>query len=313
VRILIVGGAGFVGSVVAAGLGAAGHDLTVCDNLSTGNAWAIEPARRFVPVDLADRAALRRVLADGYDAVVDVIGLGNPSSSLDPIGSLRASVGGSLNLLEAMAEHGVRRLVYSSGAAEQRTMEEFVRFATLTGGLGAVGLRLFQVAGAHGPLGEWHHPETHLVPLVLQAAAGVRPTVRVFGTDYDTPDGTAVRDYVHVEDVARAYRLALAATAEPGHAGYDIGTGTGWSVRQVIEVAREVTGRPIRSIDAPRRAGDVSSLVATPDPARVDLGWMPAQDLARVMADAWSWMLYRLGGEARAAEVLSPSLQVCEH
>jgi UDP-glucose 4-epimerase len=307
VRILIVGGGGFVGSVVVARLVGAGHEVTVCDNLSTGNAWAIEPAIPFVPVDLADRAALRRVLADGYDAVVDAVGQASPWSSLDPLGCFRVAVNGSLNLLEAMADHGVRRLVYSSSAAGQSAVEEAVRVATIAGTLGAVGLRLFNVAGAHGPLGEWHHPETHLVPLVLQAAAGVRPTVRVFGTDYDTADGTAVRDFVHIDDVASAYLLALEASAEPGHAVYDIGTGTGSSVRTVIRTAEAVTGRPIRSIDAPRRPGDLPVVVAGVDRARHELGWIPVHDLARAVADAWAWMQYRLSPPTGPAFTWSPT------
>ena len=310
-RVLVLGGAGFVGSVVAADLAGAGHDLTVCDNLSTGNAWAIEPSVRFVPVDVTDRTALGRVVADGYDAVVRLAGPDLPGpSSLDPVGELRASLDGCLNLLEAMAEHGVRRLVYSSSPAGLRIVEEAVAFTAASGTLSAVGLRLFNVAGARGPLGEWHHPETHLIPLVLQAAAGVRPAVRVFGTAYDTVDGTAVRDYVHVDDVAQAYLLALAASAEPGHAVYDIGTGTGTSVRQAIAVAREVTGRSIRSIDGPPRPGDRPCLVAASEPARIGLGWMPVHDIARAVADAWGWMLYRLGGGARAGESLSSLLRV---
>lgn len=319
-RVLVIGGAGFLGSVVGAQLADAGHELTVCDNLSTGNAWAVPPSCRFLPVDVTDREALTRVVADGYDAVMH---LGGPSLAAEPdrrpLGALRAGLVGVLNVLEAMEAHGVARLVYSSSAAVygtgvvspvaedapalpdtpqgvwQRTVEQAVGFAATGGTLGAVGLRIFNVAGARGTLGEWHHPETHLIPLVLQAAAGVRPSVSVFGTDYDTDDGTAVRDYAHVEDVARAYRQALAAAARPGHAVYNTGTGAGRSVRQVIDVARQVTGRPILTVEAPRRVGDCAWLVASPERARVELDWSPTRDLAEAVADAWAWMRHRLG------------------
>lgn len=315
----MVGGAGYIGGAVAAELVQQGHDLTVCDNLSTGNAWAVPAEARFVPVDLTDRQALGRVVADGHEAVLHFGALGFAGASTrDPLEYLRVNVVGTVNLLDAMRRHGVRRLVYSSSAAVYgrpaavpvpessatapvspygdwaRTTEEAVRFAASAGLLDAVGLRYFNVAGAAGPLGEWHHPETHLIPLVLQVAAGVRPALPILGTDHDTADGTAIRDYVHVVDVARAILAALAATARPGHFLYNIGTETGRSVREVVALAREVTGREIRTLDAPRRPGDPPALVASIAAARRDLGWAPARSAVDAVADAWAWMQRRI-------------------
>jgi UDP-glucose 4-epimerase len=318
-QLLVVGGAGYIGGVVAAELARHGHELTVCDDLSTGNAWAVPAEARFVPVDLTHPEALGRVVADGYDAVLHFGALSLAGASIrDPLEYLRVNVVGTVNLLDAMRRHGVRRLVYSSSAAVYgrpaavpvpessltapvspygawaRTAEEAVRFAAAAGHLDAVGLRYFNVAGASGALGEWHRPETHLIPLVLQVAAGVRPALPILGTDYGTADGTAIRDYVHVVDVARANLAALAATDRPGHAVYNIGTGTGTSVREVVALAREVTGRKICTVDAPRRHGDPPALVASIAGARRDLGWVPVRSAGESVADAWAWMLRRV-------------------
>jgi UDP-glucose 4-epimerase len=237
----------------------------------------------------------------------------------DPLGYLRANLTGSLNLLEAMRTHGVRRLVFSSSAAVygapfsvpvqesvplrptspagawKLAVEQAIGFEATAGGLGAVSLRSFNVAGARGPLGEWHHPETHLIPLLLQVAAGVRPVVRVFGTDYDTRDGTALRDYVHVDDVARAHVLALEATVEPGHLVCNLGSGVGCSVREVIDLALAATGQRIPSVDAPRRLGDPAVLVASTERARRDLGWVATRSTTDAIVDAWEWMRARIG------------------
>lgn len=328
-RLLVVGGAGYIGSVVAAHLVEAGHELTICDDLSTGNAWAVSPSARFVPAELSDRQSMDRVVADGYDAVLHLAGLSLAGASVrDPLRYLRSNLVGSLNLLEAMRAHGVRRLVYSSSAAVyglagyapveesaplrptspygawKVAMEQAVGFEAAARSMGAVGLRCFSVAGARGALGEWHHPETHLVPLVLQVAAGVRPAVHLFGTDYATPDGTAVRDYVHVDDVARAHLLALDATGSPGHAIYNVGAGIGSSVREIVDLARVVTRRPIPVVEGPRRTGDTAWLVASPHRARDELGWTAVRPTVEVVADAWIWMRSRIRPGTAAASIV---------
>jgi UDP-glucose 4-epimerase len=213
-----------------------------------------------------------------------------------------------------MRDAGVRRLVFSSTAAVYGEPEEMpitedaptrptnpygasklaadtaIAFECAASGLGAVSLRYFNVAGAYGGHGERHDPETHLIPLVLRAAAGELDAVQVFGTDYPTPDGTAIRDYIHVRDLADAHLLALAATEGPGHRVYNLGNGRGFSVREVIEAARSVTGRDIPVREAPRRAGDPPVLVASSDRIRVDLGWSPqTPELPAIVADAWAW------------------------
>jgi UDP-glucose 4-epimerase len=314
VRTLVVGGAGYIGSIVARHLVAAGHEVTVFDNLSKGHESAVDPSARFVPGDVLDAEAVREVVG-GHDAVLHFAALSLVGESVaEPARYFRTNVAGTLNLLDAMREAGVRRLVFSSTAAVYGDPEEVpivesaptrptnpygasklavdhaIGFEAAATGLGAVSLRYFNVAGASGGLGERHDPETHLIPLVLEAAAGRRPAVQVFGIDYPTPDGTAVRDYIHVDDLARAHLLALDAAAEPGHRVYNLGNGAGFSVRQVIDVAREVTGCEIPAVEVGRRAGDPAVLVASSERIRADLGWVPEKpDLATMVADAWAF------------------------
>jgi UDP-glucose 4-epimerase len=220
-----------------------------------------------------------------------------------------------MNLLDAMRAAGVLRLVFSSTAACYGEPEEVpilesapalptnpygasklavdtaIGYEAAASGLAAVSLRYFNVAGASGDYGELHDPETHLIPLVLRAAAGLRESVQIYGTDYPTPDGTAVRDYIHVEDLARAHLLALDAAAPGRHRIYNLGNGTGFSVREVVEVARKVTGKPIPAVEVGRRAGDPAVLVASSDLIKAELGWVPEKpDLDTIVADAWSWM-----------------------
>jgi UDP-glucose 4-epimerase len=176
-----------------------------------------------------------------------------------------------------------------------------ISFVAKARGLAAVSLRYFNVAGAKGPFGEDHNPETHLIPLVLEAARGERDRVEIYGTDYPTPDGTAVRDYIHVEDLGRAHLLALDAAEEGEHRIYNLGNGEGFSVRQVIETAREVTGREITAVEAPRRPGDPPVLVASSEKIRRELGWKPEKpELATMISDAWDWMLSHPGGYGEA-------------
>jgi UDP-glucose 4-epimerase len=323
-RLLVVGGAGFLGSVVVAHLNEAGHDVTICDNLSTGNAWAVNSDARCVPADMTNEASMGLVFSAGFDAVLNLSSFYPVDASIRrPVRSMRADVTGALNLLHAMERHGVTRLVHSSTAAvysqpghgpvaetaptgatnpyaaAKLFIEEAIGFQADATGLGAVSLRCFNVAGASGPLGEWHHPETHLIPVALQVAAGIEGAVTIFGGDHATPDGTAVRDYVHVADVARAYLAALEATAVPGHRVYNIGSGVGHSVRQVLEVVRSATGCTIPGVEAPSRDGDPSVLVASIARAAAELGWVPRRsELDTVVGDAWTWLQTHLGSTA---------------
>ena len=329
-KILVVGGAGFLGSVVVDHLCRAGHDVTVADNLFTGNAWAVPAEARFVPSDIADGRSLDLVMRGGYDAVAHLAGLSQPRTSVgEPLRYLRTNLGGSLELLTSMREHGVRRLVFGSSATVYgdpgpgpvpesaplapatpyafavAAVEQAIAYEAAASGLSAVSLRLFNVTGACGPLGEWHHPETHLIPAALQVAAGVRDRVSIYGTDHGTPDGTAIRDYVHVADAARACILALEATAEAGHRVCNIGSGAGHSVREVLRVARSVIGYPILTVDAARRPGDVPALTAAVERARLELGWVPQRrDLEGMIRDAWTFLRGHLGCQADLGSVV---------
>ena len=316
-RLLVVGGAGYIGSVVASQLLDAGHAVTVADNLCRGHREQVPDDAEFADVDLLDADAVLALFERGeFDAVMHFAALSLVGESVaEPARYFRANVAGTLNLLDAMRFTGVRRLVFSSTAAcygepesvpitedaptrptnpygaSKLAVDHAIRFECDATGLGAVSLRYFNVAGASGRFGERHDPETHLIPLVLQAAAGLRESVSVFGTDYPTPDGTAIRDYIHVEDLARAHLLALDAAASPGHRVYNLGNGEGFSVREVLEAARSVTGRDIPSVDGPRRAGDPAVLVASSTRIRSELGWEPQKaDLKTMVADAWAFL-----------------------
>ncbi len=313
-HVLVTGGAGYVGSVCAAHLLRAGHDVTVLDNLSQGHRQAVPEGARLEQVDLLDRARLAAVLAQGFDGVLHFAARALVEESVRrPELYWETNVGGTRNLLDAMRAAGVGRMVFSStcavyGEPETETLHEssptrpvnsygasklavdmMIRDEATAHGLAAVSLRYFNVAGASGDLGEDHHPETHLIPLVLEVARGKRERVQIYGTDYDTRDGTAVRDYIHIDDLAEAHRLALEA-AEPGrHQVFNLGSGDGYSVREVIDAAREVTGMPIEAVEADRRAGDPPRLVATNDSIRAALGWEPRKGLHEILADAWAW------------------------
>ena len=315
-KLLVTGGAGYVGSVVAHQLVEAGHETVVLDNLAKGHEEAIPEGARFVAGDLLDPEGTRAFLLEGFDGVLHFAALSLVGESVEePERYYRNNVCGTLNLLEAMVEAGVPRLVFSSTAAVYGEPEEvpipetspalptnpygasklavdrMIGAVAAARGLAATSLRYFNVAGASGRFGEDHHPETHLIPLVLQAAAGVRDSVRIFGTDYPTRDGTAVRDYIHVEDLGRAHLLALEAAKAGEHRVYNLGNGAGFSVREVVEAARRVTGRPIDALEAPRRAGDPAVLVASSDRARAELGWKPEKpELEAMISDAWDWM-----------------------
>lgn len=320
-RLLVTGGAGYIGSVVAAQLVTAGHDVTVLDDLSTGHRAALDalPEATFVQGTL--RADAERVLATGFDGVLHFAAKSLVSESVEqPARYFDNNLGGTLALLEAMRRTGVGRIVFSSTAAtygepERSPIEEDVptrptnpygmsKLAVDTAlaeharlhGIGATSLRYFNVAGARcagaksGWLGERHSPESHLIPIVLQVALGRREQVWLYGEDYPTPDGTCVRDYIHVEDLARAHLLALDAVTPGRHRIYNLGNGTGFSVREVVEVCREVTGHPIPARTAARRPGDPAVLVASSARIATELGWKPEKaDLRTIVADAWAF------------------------
>jgi UDP-glucose 4-epimerase len=321
-RVLVTGGAGYIGSVVAAQLVAAGHDVVVLDDLSTGHADAVPPGATFVKGTLRDCAA--EVLSDGVEAVLHFAAKSLVGESVaDPAKYWSNNLGGTVALLEAMREIRIRTIVFSSTAAvygepEGPTVQEtdptrptspygasklavdttLTEFSRLYG-FGAISLRYFNVAGAHAVsrgggsgsaswLGERHNPETHLIPNVLAAATEGRP-VRIFGDDYATPDGTCIRDYIHVTDLADAHLRALDACRTGQHRIFNLGNGAGFSVREVIEVCRSVTGVEIEVETGPRRAGDPAVLVASSAKIQSELGWRAERDLRAMAADAWSF------------------------
>ncbi|MGO9838179.1 MAG: UDP-glucose 4-epimerase GalE [Polyangiaceae bacterium] len=317
-RVLVTGGAGYVGSVVVEKLLAGGADaVVVLDDLSGGHAVAVASPARFVHGDIADADLVIRACRDhGVDVVVHMAAssLVGPSMS-DPSGYYRNNVTKGLALLDALVAAGVRGLVFSSSAAVygepsgSPITEEFDLSPTNTYGETKLAferalhwyeqaygmrhacLRYFNAAGATAANGEQHDPETHLIPIVLQVAAGKRSHVPVFGERYPTPDGTCVRDYVHVSDLARAHVLAIHGLANGPSRAYNLGSGGGYSVRQVIEAAAEVTGRRIPHETVAPRVGDPAVLVASSDRIRRDLSWQPAkQDLHVILADAWRWV-----------------------
>ena len=319
-KLLVTGGAGYVGSVCAARLLENGHQVTVVDDLSTGHADAVPPGATFVQADIAEAAG--DLLADGYDGVLHFAAKSLVGESMeDPHKYWQGNVLTSLRLLEAVREHGTPRLVFSSTAATygepdvvpipedaptrptntygatKLAIDHAISSYATAHGLGAVSLRYFNVAGAHGAFGERHTVETHLIPIVLQVALGKREQVQMYGTDWPTEDGTCVRDYIHVTDLADAHLLALE-NARPGeHRIYNLGNGTGFSVQQVIETCREVTGHPIPAAVAPRRAGDPATLVAASDRARDELSWKPKlADLSVIVRDAWEFTRAREQG-----------------
>lgn len=325
-RILVVGGAGYIGSHMVKFLGDRDTEVATLDNLSTGHRDAVLGGE-FIHGDIADLDLLDRLFGPGkFDTVMhfaSFILVGE--SVLDPAKYYRNNVVNTLNLLNAMAAHGVNRFVFSSSAAifgepesvpiDERhvknpinpygkskwMVEQILADFDRAHGLKAVCLRYFNAAGAHpeGILGERHEPETHLIPLVLQAASGRRPYVSVYGRDYDTPDGTCIRDYVHIQDLCEAHWLAMRQLMDGGDsAAYNLGNGNGFSVQEVIAAAERVTGRRVTAIDAPRRAGDPARLVADSALARRKLGWQPRfSDLDAIVGHAWKWEQRLCGAE----------------
>ncbi len=311
-KLLVTGGAGYIGSVVATQLIEAGHDVVVLDNLDTGHAESVPATATFVQRSTTDA---EDVLADGIEAVLHFAAKSLVGQSMkQPELYWHTNVIGTLSLLDAMRRTGVGRIVFSSTAATYGVPAETPITETMPAapinpygmtklavdnmlageatahGLAAVSLRYFNVGGAYGGRGERHHPETHLIPNVLEVAAGDRSHVAIFGTDYPTKDGTAIRDYLHVEDLGRAHLLALDEAAAGEHLICNLGTGTGYTVREVIEACRAVTGHAIPAVEQSRRTGDPPVLVASWRRAAERLGWTAEHGLERIVADAWAFM-----------------------
>ena len=317
-RIFVVGGAGYVGSHCVRRLVAAGHQVTVFDNLSAGHRAAVDLGAHFVKSDLADRTVLDAVFQDGrFDAAMHFAAFLNVGESVnEPLRYWRNNVANTLNLLACLQEHHVPRFVFSSSCAvygepaslpitedqvkhpispygaTKLAVEWMLQHSAGAWGLGSIALRYFNASGAasDGALGEDHDPEIHLIPIVLQVALGQRDNVKVFGTDYPTADGTCIRDYVHVEDLAEAHLRAVEACRPGAAEALNLGTGFGTSVMEVITAARQVTGHPIPAVDAERRPGDPPALYADPEKFRRLCNWEPRyRDVKQIVATAWNW------------------------
>ncbi|AOT59326.1 UDP-glucose 4-epimerase [Streptomyces fradiae ATCC 10745 = DSM 40063] len=323
-KYLVTGGAGYVGGAVAARLLEAGHEVTVLDDLSTGFRASVPDGAAFVEGRVQDAA---RVLDGSYGGVLHFAAFSQVGESVaHPEKYWENNVGGTMALLDAMRSAGVRRLVFSSTAATygepvstpitetdptaptspygatKLAVDHMIGGEAAAHGLAAASLRYFNVAGAYGDQGERHDPESHLIPLVLQVALGRRASISVYGDDYPTPDGTCVRDYIHVADLAEAHLLALDAVVPGEHLICNLGNGSGFSVREVVETVRRVTGHPVPEVTAARRPGDPAVLVASSKTARERLGWRPTRtDLAGIVRDAWDFARRR-EAEDRAAE-----------
>jgi UDP-glucose 4-epimerase len=321
-KLLVTGGAGYIGSIVARQLLKGGHEVVVLDNLRQGHRQAVPEGAELIVADLLDAEAVDAAVERGFDAVLHFAALALVGESgTNPERYYRTNISGTLNLLEAMRGAEVPSLVFSStcavyGQPDEVPMDETTptRPTSAYGrtklavdwlisdfcsahGLGAVSLRYFNVAGASDGLGEDHRPETHLIPNVLRAALGANPFVEIFGTDYPTPDGTAIRDYIHIEDLSEAHVLALEATRPGEHRIYNLGNGSGFSVREVIAAAERVTGVEVQTREAPRRPGDPPALVAASDRIRSELGWKPRKaGLDEMVADAWAFARSRPDG-----------------
>ncbi|MFQ5494802.1 MAG: UDP-glucose 4-epimerase GalE [Phycisphaerae bacterium] len=317
-NIFVTGGAGYVGSHCIRALLDAGHQVSVYDNLTRGHRAAVDQRAELAEGDLGDTARLKATLSGGgFDAVMHFAAWAEVGESVtDPLRYYRNNVANTIGLLEAMREHDIRNIVFSSTCATygipssvpisedvaQRPINPYGRTklaiewalqdCAVAWGLGATALRYFNAAGASadGKIGEDHEPESHLIPIVLQVALGQRDEVKIFGVDYPTADGTCVRDYIHVEDLATVHRMAIEAQAEGMFRFYNVGTGQGVSVKEVIEACRRVTGHDIPAVPAPRREGDPPELYADPTRIMTALDWQPQYtDIRRTVETAWQW------------------------
>jgi UDP-glucose 4-epimerase len=327
-HILVTGGAGYIGSATAAKFLEAGHQVTVLDNLFRGHREAVPEGANFVQGDISDRGTLNTLFQMGnFDAVAHFAALIEAGESMEKPGMyFRSNVSYSQNLLEAMIEHDVKRLVFSSTAAvyaskggaldetdpyqpanvygETKLMiEQMIRWYHKQAGLKFCVFRYFNACGAmldqngKAVRGEAHNPETHLIPLTLQVPLGQRESIKIYGTDYETHDGTCVRDYIHILDLATAHVLAVNALDERKSMTYNLGNGQGYTVREVINVAREVTNHEIPAIETPRRPGDAAKLIASAEKVNEELGWQPQYpNLKDIIASAWEWHRSHPGG-----------------
>lgn len=317
--ILVLGGAGYIGSHAVYELIQAGRDVVVVDNLLTGFRAAVHPKARFYQVDIREESALDQVLQrEDIQGVIHFAASSQVGESMsDPLKYYDNNLWGTTVLLRSMAKHGIDKIVFSSTAATygepervpilegdptcptncygetKLAMERLMRWVSQANGLKYVALRYFNACGAHpsGQIGEAHAPETHLIPLILQVPNSQRPSISIFGDDYPTKDGTCVRDYIHVTDLAQAHILALDHLLRGGASDvFNLGNGVGFTVKEVVEVARAVTGHPIPAQICPRRAGDPALLVASSDKAKTVLGWAPQYaDLTAIVTSAWTW------------------------
>lgn len=328
-KVLVLGGAGYIGSHTVYHLIDNGYDVAIVDNLQTGHEWAIHPKARFYKGDIRDRAFMDSVFEkeQGLDAVIHFAACSLVGESMQkPLKYYDNNLHGTEVMLESMVEHGVKNIVFSSTAATygepknipiletdptvptntygetKLSMEKMFHWTSVAHGIKFVSLRYFNACGAHptAKIGEAHAPETHLIPIILQVANGTRDIIYMYGNDYDTPDGYCVRDYVHVLDLAQAHRLAVEYLVAGNDSNiFNLGNGVGFSVKQVVECARKVTGLDIPAEDAPRRAGDPATLVASSEKAKSVLGWKPEYaDLEQIIGTAWKWHQFYKGEES---------------
>ena len=319
-KILVLGGAGYIGSHTVYALKEAGHDVVIIDNLETGHIEAVHPDAKFYQGDLRDRAFVDSVLDQetDIDAVIHFAANSLVGESMtNPLKYYDNNLCGTKTMLESMVAHGVDKIVFSSTAATygmpekipilesdktepinpygetKLSMEKMFKWVGKAHGLRFVSLRYFNAAGAHvsGKIGEAHNPESHLIPLILQVPNGKRDHISIFGTDYDTKDGTCVRDYIHVTDLAQAHILAVKYLINGGESNiFNLGNGVGFTVKEVIETARKVTGLPIKAVEEERRPGDPDILIASSDKAKEVLGWKPElNSLEDIISTAWKW------------------------
>ena len=317
--VLVLGGAGYIGSHTVYELIDAGRDVVIVDNLLTGFKAAVHPKAKFYEADIRDRKAMDEIFEkENIEGVIHFAACSQVGESMSqPLKYYDNNLYGTMVLLQSMVAHGVDKIVFSSTAAtygepervpileSDRTeptncygetklsMEKMMKWVSHAHGLRFVALRYFNACGAHrsGKIGEAHNPETHLIPLILQVPNGQREKIMVFGNDYATPDGTCIRDYIHVTDLAQAHILALDYLLKGGENNvFNLGNGVGFSVREVVDCARKVTGHPIPEEMAPRRAGDPAQLIASSEKAMKVLGWKPQyNDLETIIATAWEW------------------------
>jgi UDP-glucose 4-epimerase len=312
-RIFVTGGAGYIGSVCSELLMDEGHEVAIFDNLIEGHRRAVDSRAQFIQGDLADRSQIDAALSSMRpDAVMHFAAYALvPESMRDPSKYFRNNISNGLNLLDAMVAAGVQRIIFSSTCAifgpperipidetaipgpispygeSKLAFEKILRWYDEIHGVKFVSLRYFNASGATENFGEDHRPETHLIPTVLKVALGQSPNVEIYGRDYETPDGTCIRDYIHIVDLARAHILALGAS---GSGFYNLGTGGGSSVQEIIEACRKITGRKIGTVEKPRRPGDPPRLIASSEKIKKELGWQPQfQSLDAIIKSAWAW------------------------